>query len=179
MLYKFTHEGRLTTTKPTFVVLRAKWRNNTASIRCPQQRKLHQRSLKTISTRCFNFKSIGWVLPKIQASKRSIKIHPTIWIFHSFRNPDPNIFIQDLFTTSTWEPLPTFPKHQWEEPSKTPTPNPRRKFNSNFRTSSRQPWSWLGHVHLINCVNGWSTTSTSPLMTSMRVLTMTQGNLTL
>ena len=33
--------------------------------------------------------------------------------------------------------------------------------------------------HLINCVNGWSTTSTSPLMTSITVLTMTQENLTL
>ena len=31
--------------------------------------------------------------------------------FYSFRTPDPNIFIQDPFTTSTSAPLPTFQKN--------------------------------------------------------------------
>ena len=39
----------------------------------------------------------------------------------------------------------TFLKHQWVKPSKTPTSNPRRNFNSNFRTSDQfdQLCQWM------------------------------------
>ena len=43
--------------RPT--LLRAKWRTNTATIRHPQQRKLHQQLFKARATRVSNVKSIG------------------------------------------------------------------------------------------------------------------------
>ena len=49
-LYKFIHEGRPTTTKRHSLLFHLSPANNTVPIRHPQQRNLHQQSLKSRAT---------------------------------------------------------------------------------------------------------------------------------
>ena len=193
MLSKFIHEGRPTTTKPTFVALPSLTSHSTfykcsRSILCKPQDSTHrpltrlgviishslrlerkitlpsiQESFHPTFTPSQVMKQYGaytaspaqyttsaiievkinkslqfqvnWMnIARDTSIKAWHKIHPKILIFHSFRNPDPNIFIQDPLQLQHEHPY-----QQWVKPSRTPSSNPRRNFRSNFRTSSRQP----------------------------------------
>ena len=77
-LSKLIHEERLTSTKRLSLLFEPSDEPIRRLYGLPGEENYISDTLKSRSTSVFNFKSIGRIFPKIQASNGGLKIHPTI-----------------------------------------------------------------------------------------------------